>query len=344
MTPDPGGAAALEAELDALYGAPLAEFVERRDALAKRLRIAGAAGEARRVKALRKPTAVTWAINRLHLQGGGAAHLRAGAGALAPLTAASAALREALRDARTAEERRAAIDARRRALESATAAVIALLEEAGTSVGPALLRRVEGTLLAIAASAGGTGTPVPGRLDQELEAPGFDAILDSPGASLLSAPSPATRTSLAPAKTTRIAKGSSPANSAARAERVAPVKRGAPLESRAPAKEDAPARGAGASRRGAPPAAPPSSAERKYVPSRDRQREAALAVARRAVDDAEADLERATASAEAARARVGTAEKTLEKARREVEAARRELVAARTRLSERRRELDRIRR
>jgi len=56
---------------------------------------------------------------------------------------------------------------------------VTILEASGTSVGPSLLRRIERTLLALAAGAGGTA-PAPGRLDQELEPPGFEAIVDFP--------------------------------------------------------------------------------------------------------------------------------------------------------------------
>jgi hypothetical protein len=99
VTAKTAGPDALEAELDALYRAPLSEFISRRDALARRLKTDGAADQARRVKALRKPTAVAAAINRLHLESEG----------LAALEAASASLRDALADPRSVEDRRNAI-------------------------------------------------------------------------------------------------------------------------------------------------------------------------------------------------------------------------------------------
>ena len=133
MSPTKDGAGGLETELDALYIAPLDQFVARRDALAKSLKEAGDADESRRVKALRKPSVVAWAINRLHLERDG----------LTEIAGASEALRAALRDPRSADERRGAIEARRRALEGATSAVVGLLEEAGSAVSPALLRRIE---------------------------------------------------------------------------------------------------------------------------------------------------------------------------------------------------------
>jgi hypothetical protein len=52
-------------DADRLYGLPLEEFVPERDALAKKLRGEGNRAEADAVKALRKPTAVVWAVNQV---------------------------------------------------------------------------------------------------------------------------------------------------------------------------------------------------------------------------------------------------------------------------------------
>src|SRR3954471_5983535 len=51
--------------VDDLYGAPLEEFVGRRDALAKELRDGGDREGATAVKKLPKPTRAAWAVNRL---------------------------------------------------------------------------------------------------------------------------------------------------------------------------------------------------------------------------------------------------------------------------------------
>jgi len=52
-------------EADRLYGLALEDFVAERDALAKELRAAGRRADADEVKALRKPTAVVWALNQV---------------------------------------------------------------------------------------------------------------------------------------------------------------------------------------------------------------------------------------------------------------------------------------
>jgi hypothetical protein len=51
--------------VDDLYGAPLEEFVARRDALAKALKAGGDKEGAAAVKKLPKPTRAAWAVNRL---------------------------------------------------------------------------------------------------------------------------------------------------------------------------------------------------------------------------------------------------------------------------------------
>ena len=56
---------AIEEIIDRLYGLPLGEFTRARNEAASELRKAGQREEAERVKALRKPTAVAVAVNRL---------------------------------------------------------------------------------------------------------------------------------------------------------------------------------------------------------------------------------------------------------------------------------------
>jgi hypothetical protein len=55
----------LEHELDRLYGVPLDDFTSERDKLARELRIEKRAEEADQVKALRKPPVPVWAANQL---------------------------------------------------------------------------------------------------------------------------------------------------------------------------------------------------------------------------------------------------------------------------------------
>jgi hypothetical protein len=333
VTEDRGAGADLDAELDALFRAPLDEFTARRDQLAKRLRAAGAAPESQRVKALRKPTAVAWAINRLHLERRG----------LAEIESASGALRKALRDPRSAEERRDAIEARRRALERATTATVAILEEAGSAMSPALLRRVERTLLALAtgASAGAEEVQVAGRLSQELEPPGFEAVLDAePAAPLVFTPRATPAAAAKPGSAQPPARSKTTSGVPAESAPLPKQSSSASVQARTPAAEQ-PAR-----RTAKPPAAaqPKPTASLHALPGRPAPRDSKEArAAQAALDRAEGELERATEKVEAARMKVGDAEKALAAARQQVDAARRELAAVRSRRDEARRELDRVR-
>jgi hypothetical protein len=61
----PGDDDRLETQLDELYGLPLDAFTPARDKLARELRKAGDRAAADRVKALRKPSVVAWALNQV---------------------------------------------------------------------------------------------------------------------------------------------------------------------------------------------------------------------------------------------------------------------------------------
>src|SRR5712691_7484286 len=52
----------LDSQIDDLYQRPLDQFIEARAALASQLK----GDEARRVKQLKKPTAVPWAVNQVY--------------------------------------------------------------------------------------------------------------------------------------------------------------------------------------------------------------------------------------------------------------------------------------
>ena len=59
----------LDARIDALYAGPPGEFTAARNALAKALKEQGEAGEASRVAALKRPTKLAAALNRLGRDG-----------------------------------------------------------------------------------------------------------------------------------------------------------------------------------------------------------------------------------------------------------------------------------
>jgi hypothetical protein len=185
----------LDAELDALFSAPLAEFTAARNRLAARLKQEGATAEAARVAALEKPSAAAWAVNQLHFRE------RA---ELDRLFAAAAKLQHAQR-AGGPDLFREAQRERREALAGLVRRAAARLTEAGHAATPATLTRVSSTLEALAGR-GGAAEAVPlGRLSADLEAPGFDAFAGA----LITPPSPEQR---------RLAEEPAPTRQAAEAE------------------------------------------------------------------------------------------------------------------------------
>jgi hypothetical protein len=156
----------LEAELDDLYALPPEDFTRARNDLAQRLKQAGQADVAARIKQLRKPTVPLWAVNQLvrrhpdEVQ----ALLDAGDRLRAAQQAALRGESQELRTA-TAEERKLLGGLTRRGEE--------LLRVAGHS---ADAKRIAGTLRAAAVDPSGRELLEQGRLSEELEATGFGAL------------------------------------------------------------------------------------------------------------------------------------------------------------------------
>ena len=157
----------LPPDADALYGLPLEQFVDERNALAKRLRGEGNREAAKRVGALRKPSVAAWTINQL---------VRSRSGDVAGFARTADGLREAqtellegrgaparLREART--EERAAVD---RLLELALG-----LFPGGREPGATTLERIAATLHAAAADEKTREAVLSGRLLTEREPSGF---------------------------------------------------------------------------------------------------------------------------------------------------------------------------
>ncbi|HVS13194.1 MAG TPA: hypothetical protein VMV46_04675 [Thermoanaerobaculia bacterium] len=157
-----------EEELDALYAGPLSDFVARRRELAKALEAEGRDEAAARVGALVKPVVSAWAVNRLAL-----AH-RAD---FDRLLAAGDAVREAQRGG-DAAALRSATEERKREVARALGLARDELAAAGSPASAAIGRRIQSTLEALAAwGAAQQPDPPPGRLDGDIELPGFEALL-----------------------------------------------------------------------------------------------------------------------------------------------------------------------
>lgn len=160
-------------ELGALYAGPLESFVDRRKALAQRLRKEGARAEAARIGKLAKPSVSLWATNQL-------AH-RAPHALTAYLEAhhrARARQLRALADGDPESKDLAATAARheRRLLEAAVTTAAALLAEAGRSAGRATLDRVGTNLRAAVVEVDRQAALERGTLNADLEEPGFAVL------------------------------------------------------------------------------------------------------------------------------------------------------------------------
>jgi hypothetical protein len=164
-----GAEAQLEREIDRLYELPLGEFTSSRDELAKELRASGDRAAADRVKQLRKPTIAAWLVNRLS---------RERELDVQRLVKAGESLAASQRDATSRGAADAYADARReeqRALERLARAAreIATKEEASATA----IDRAMQTLRAASLTDEGRDLLKRGRLSEELEPPGFEALV-----------------------------------------------------------------------------------------------------------------------------------------------------------------------
>jgi hypothetical protein len=152
---------ALDAKIDDLYRLPLGEFTGARNALAKSL----AGAEAKRVKALTKPTVVPWAVNQVYWRA------RATYDRVMKSGEKLRAAQIAALEGRNADVR-AAGDAHRRAISEAVAEAERLAAASGANPGTdALARTFESLSLATSAP------EAPGRLTEALQPAGFEALL-----------------------------------------------------------------------------------------------------------------------------------------------------------------------
>jgi hypothetical protein len=180
----------LKDEVDGLFKLPLAEFIEARNALAKRLKQNGRADDANLVKTLVKPSVSAWAVNQLYwnhrvafdrLLAAGQRFHKAQASGLSGKVA----------------DLRGSLDARREALLRLSELAESVLSDAGHSPSPDTIRRVTTTLEGISAHASVADGPTLGRLSQDVDPPGFDLL-----ASFVSGVGTAKRTD-APARTSQ---------------------------------------------------------------------------------------------------------------------------------------------
>jgi hypothetical protein len=156
-----------EGDLDRLYQLPLSEFTSARDELVKRLRAEGEDERSQEVKKLRKPTAAVWVVNQLARERPLDVQrlLKAGESLTKSQAKAAAGRAETFPEARRDEQR---------ALEQLAKVAREIAEGAG--IGSAALGKATETLRAASLTAEGRELLRRGRLTEELEPPGFEAL------------------------------------------------------------------------------------------------------------------------------------------------------------------------
>lgn len=154
---------------EGLYQIPLAEFTAARNALVARLKKAGKADEAARVKGLIKPSVPAWAVNQLFWRHRGDFD-------------ALIAIGERFRRAQAAQmqgqpaDLRGPLEERRESLAALTKLAATILRDAGQHATPDTMRRITSTLEALSVSSTLPDVPRPGWLVDEVDPPGFEAL------------------------------------------------------------------------------------------------------------------------------------------------------------------------
>ena len=163
-----------DADVDELYRVPLSEFTAARNDLAKRLKAEGHVEEADEVKALRKPTVPVWLVNQLtHERELDVQRLRKAGEALAKGQAAATTGRSSAAFTEARQEEQHALSRL-----SDAASEIASRERLGAGAAD----RALATLRAASLTAEGRDLLKRGRLTEELEPPGFEALAGLVGA------------------------------------------------------------------------------------------------------------------------------------------------------------------
>ncbi|PZF83066.1 hypothetical protein [Jiangella anatolica] len=307
----------LDEAADELYALPPDEFVEARNALAKRLKSEGDGEVAARVKALRKPTVAAWLTNRL---------ARQRAAEVAELAALGERMRRATSAMDGAALRELAAE-RKKQVDTLLKAARALAKEAGQKIGPDLLEAVNVSLDAAIADPRAAEQLQAARLSHGLEHVGFGAI-DDDG-------EPAEVISLSEARvargqrleTTRRPRAAEPA--AAEDETEA---------EQAPAEEE----GDGDEREHAERELERAEADVDAAEDRVDDAEAALDDQRQRLERAQDAVERLTEELNAARRELEQARDDVGSAEDDVEAARKASEAARRRRREAKQQLSRL--
>jgi Tfp pilus assembly protein FimV len=156
----------LNDDIDGLFKLPLTEFISARKSLAARLKKNGFVDEAEGVKALTKPSVSAWAVNQLfwlHRE------------AFDELIATGDRFRQAQASGKMVNMREA-LEARREALSHLSDLATPVLRDAGHNPSLDTLRRIGTTLEALSVASSFSDRPTLGRLIEDIDPPGFDAL------------------------------------------------------------------------------------------------------------------------------------------------------------------------
>lgn len=182
-------------DLDALFQLPLTEFIGARKLLAARLKKDKHPERADHVAALAKPSISAWTVNQLHW------HHR---DAFERLLATGQRFHKVQKSGKVAEMREA-LDARRESLTELSDLADTLLRDAGHNPSLETIRRITTTLEAVSAYASLSGSqsddrPIPGRLTQDIDPPGFESFAGFKPSSPTALSLPVTQTVSLPVK------------------------------------------------------------------------------------------------------------------------------------------------
>jgi DNA repair exonuclease SbcCD ATPase subunit len=158
-----------EEDLDALFQLSPPEFVSARNALAAELKKAGRDDVASRVKALPKPSISAWTVNQLYWR-----HRAA----FEKLLATGERFRQAQASklaGRNADLHRL-LNERREELSAMARLAVEILQRSSGSAPSGVTRRITATLEALSAYGTLAGAPRAGRLTEDVDPPGFDAL------------------------------------------------------------------------------------------------------------------------------------------------------------------------
>lgn len=307
----------LDADVDALFKLPLAEFTAARNALATRLKQNGQRDEANLVKTLAKPSISAWAVNQLYWK-----HREA----FEKLLAAGERVRQASRVAGKVANMRGSLDARREALSHLSDLASSVLSDAGHNPAPDTLHRITTTLEALSATVSLSDGPTLGRLTQDVDPPGFESLasLFAGGTKVAQQPARLTASQKAASTTTRQKAAGARELEQMRRAKIAAAK--ATLQDAKTSLTEARARSQRleAAQKNAQVETKAAQAKVKEAEKELRQAQERFKKASAASQDAAVYAQRTAAEAKEATQAVNDANRTVEKARKELESLFRE--------------------